>query len=73
MFGPPRAGHASGLPPREGRMSRLVLTSGVAGQDGRCLSELLLDKGDTVHGIKRRSSSFNTAIGIRSGRSGART
>ncbi len=34
--------------------------TGVTGQDGAYLSELLLAKGYTVHGIKRRSSSFNT-------------
>jgi GDPmannose 4,6-dehydratase len=37
------------------------LITGVTGQDGAYLSELLLAKGYTVHGIKRRSSSFNTA------------
>jgi GDPmannose 4,6-dehydratase len=36
------------------------LISGVTGQDGAYLSEFLLKKGYTVHGIKRRSSSFNT-------------
>jgi GDPmannose 4,6-dehydratase len=36
------------------------LISGVTGQDGAYLSELLLSKGYVVHGIKRRSSSFNT-------------
>lgn len=34
--------------------------TGVTGQDGAYLSELLLEKGYTVHGLKRRSSSFNT-------------
>jgi GDPmannose 4,6-dehydratase len=37
------------------------LITGVTGQDGAYLAELLLGKGYTVHGIKRRSSSFNTA------------
>ena len=37
-----------------------ALITGVTGQDGAYLSELLLDKGYEVHGIKRRSSSFNT-------------
>ena len=37
-----------------------ALISGVTGQDGAYLSELLLSKGYEVHGIKRRSSSFNT-------------
>ncbi|MFY1627696.1 GDP-mannose 4,6-dehydratase [Micromonospora sp. WMMD735] len=41
-------------------MSRVALISGTTGQDGSYLSEFLLDKGYTVHGIKRRSSSFNT-------------
>jgi GDPmannose 4,6-dehydratase len=39
---------------------RVALIVGVTGQDGAYLSELLLDKGYEVHGIKRRSSSFNT-------------
>src|SRR5579863_2644281 len=40
---------------------RVALITGVTGQDGALLAELLLKKGYTVHGIKRRSSSFNTA------------
>lgn len=36
------------------------MITGVTGQDGAYLSELLLSKGYEVHGIKRRSSSFNT-------------
>ena len=40
---------------------RVALITGVTGQDGALLSELLLSKGYAVHGIKRRSSSFNTA------------
>src|SRR5262252_6158641 len=39
---------------------RVAMITGATGQDGAYLSELLLDKGYTVHGIKRRSSSFNT-------------
>ncbi len=39
---------------------RVALITGVTGQDGAYLSELLLSKGYEVHGIKRRSSSFNT-------------
>jgi GDPmannose 4,6-dehydratase len=39
---------------------KVALVTGVTGQDGAYLSELLLEKGYTVHGIKRRSSSFNT-------------
>ncbi|MDG1418221.1 MAG: GDP-mannose 4,6-dehydratase [Maricaulis sp.] len=38
-----------------------ALITGVTGQDGAYLSELLLDKGYEVHGVKRRASSFNTA------------
>ena len=39
---------------------KVALITGVTGQDGALLSELLLQKGYTVHGLKRRSSSFNT-------------
>ena len=39
---------------------KVALISGVTGQDGAYLAELLLNKGYVVHGIKRRSSSFNT-------------
>jgi GDPmannose 4,6-dehydratase len=39
---------------------KVALITGVTGQDGAYLSELLISKGYTVHGIKRRSSSFNT-------------
>jgi GDPmannose 4,6-dehydratase len=41
-------------------MSKVALITGVTGQDGAYLARLLLDKGYVVHGIKRRSSSFNT-------------
>jgi GDPmannose 4,6-dehydratase len=40
---------------------RRALITGITGQDGAFLAELLLGKGYEVHGIKRRSSSFNTA------------
>lgn len=40
---------------------KTALISGITGQDGAYLADLLLKKGYTVHGIKRRSSSFNTA------------
>jgi GDPmannose 4,6-dehydratase len=43
---------------RSGR--KVALITGVTGQDGAYLSELLLEKGYVVHGVKRRSSSFNT-------------
>ncbi len=39
---------------------KVALITGVTGQDGALLAELLLGKGYTVHGVKRRSSSFNT-------------
>lgn len=41
-------------------MAKRALVTGVTGQDGAYLSEFLLEKGYEVHGIKRRSSSFNT-------------
>ena len=39
---------------------KVALITGITGQDGAYLAEFLLDKGYEVHGIKRRSSSFNT-------------
>lgn len=42
------------------RSGKVALITGVTGQDGAYLAELLLAKGYVVHGIKRRSSSFNT-------------
>ena len=42
-------------------MPKSALITGITGQDGSYLSELLLSKGYTVHGLVRRSSSFNTA------------
>ena len=39
---------------------RVALITGVTGQDGAYLAEFLLNKGYVVHGLKRRSSSFNT-------------
>ncbi|PWC35726.1 GDP-mannose 4,6-dehydratase [Azospirillum sp. TSO22-1] len=41
-------------------MSKVALITGITGQDGAYLAELLLGKGYEVHGVKRRSSSFNT-------------
>ena len=41
-------------------MTKRALITGVTGQDGAYLSEFLLDKGYEVHGIKRRTSLFNT-------------
>jgi GDPmannose 4,6-dehydratase len=45
-----------------GERTKLIsyLTQGITGQDGSYLAELLLSKGYMVHGIIRRSSSFNT-------------
>lgn len=40
--------------------NKVALITGITGQDGAYLAELLLDKGYTVHGIKRRASLFNT-------------
>jgi GDPmannose 4,6-dehydratase len=42
------------------RGAKIALITGITGQDGALLAEMLLQKGYTVHGIKRRSSSFNT-------------
>jgi GDPmannose 4,6-dehydratase len=42
-------------------MSKTALITGITGQDGAYLAEFLLAKGYTVHGVKRRSSSFNSA------------
>lgn len=42
-------------------MRKVALITGITGQDGAYLAELLLGKGYIVHGIKRRSSSFNSA------------
>jgi GDPmannose 4,6-dehydratase len=42
------------------RGAKIALITGITGQDGALLAEMLLRKGYTVHGIKRRSSSFNT-------------
>jgi GDPmannose 4,6-dehydratase len=44
----------------EDDLSKTALITGITGQDGAYLAELLLGKGYTVHGVKRRSSSFNT-------------
>ena len=42
-------------------MAKVALVTGITGQDGAYLAELLLEKGYEVHGLKRRSSLFNTA------------
>ena len=41
-------------------VNKVALITGITGQDGSCLAEFLLEKGYEVHGIIRRSSSFNT-------------
>ena len=41
-------------------MGKTALITGITGQDGSYLAELLLEKGYEVHGMKRRASSFNT-------------
>ena len=41
-------------------MKKIALVSGITGQDGSYLAEFLIKKGYVVHGIKRKSSSFNT-------------
>lgn len=40
---------------------KVAFITGITGQDGGCLAELLLKKGYVVHGLRRRSSSFNTS------------
>ena len=41
-------------------MAKKALITGITGQDGSYLAELLIEKGYEVHGIKRRASQFNT-------------
>ena len=50
----------SGPSPKKQKTSKVALITGITGQDGSYLAELLLSKGYEVHGIIRRSSSFNT-------------
>ena len=42
-------------------MKKKALIFGITGQDGSYLTEFLINKGYIVHGVKRRSSSFNTS------------
>ena len=42
-------------------MNKVALITGVTGQDGAYLAEFLLEKGYEVHGLIRRSSTFNTS------------
>ena len=46
-------------------MKKKVLITGITGQDGSYLAELLLGKGYEVHGIRRRSSSFDNTNRIK--------
>ena len=46
---------------QKGKQMKTALITGITGQDGAYLAELLLSKGYIVHGVKRRSSSYNTA------------
>src|SRR5256886_1478413 len=55
-----KRGEARRIRNRTFMTKRVALITGVTGQDGAYLAELLLNKGYVVHGIKRRSSSFNT-------------
>jgi GDPmannose 4,6-dehydratase len=55
------SGHAGNGRGENRHGERIALITGVTGQDGALLAEMLLQKGYIVHGIKRRSSSFNTA------------
>ena len=43
--------------------AKVALITGVTGQDGAYLAEFLLGKGYVVHGLKRRTSLFNTTLG----------
>jgi GDPmannose 4,6-dehydratase len=52
---------AAARTPAQGTAKKTALVTGVTGQDGAYLARLLLEKGYIVHGVKRRSSSFNTA------------
>ena len=52
--------HRPALSDQAPMQPKTALISGITGQDGSYLARLLLDKGYVVHGIKRRSSSFNT-------------
>jgi GDPmannose 4,6-dehydratase len=44
----------------EDDLAKTALITGITGQDGAYLAEFLLGKGYSVHGVKRRASSFNT-------------
>ena len=56
-----RGRKADQAPAKRTKPDKIALITGVTGQDGAYLAEFLLAKGYTVHGVKRRSSSFNSA------------
>src|SRR5262245_38203545 len=58
---PPPSPTSSRRPPPDAASPRVALITGITGQDGSYLTELLLSKGYEVHGIVRRASLFNTA------------
>jgi GDPmannose 4,6-dehydratase len=53
-------GQAAEVDVQQVKMNKVALITGITGQDGSYLAKFLLDKGYVVHGMKRRSSSFNT-------------
>ncbi|TPX36704.1 GDP-mannose 4,6-dehydratase [Synchytrium microbalum] len=57
---PSEIGLVNSISDEEWKKRKVALISGITGQDGSYLTEFLLEKGYTVHGIIRRSSSFNT-------------
>jgi GDPmannose 4,6-dehydratase len=57
---PPKRTKPARKPAKAPAKTKVALITGVTGQDGAYLAELLLQKGYEVHGVKRRSSSFNT-------------
>lgn len=58
-MGAPHSASQRRLPAESLTLKKAIIT-GITGQDGSYLAELLLDKGYEVHGLRRRSSSFNT-------------
>ena len=58
-FGPATPGAVDGASPTTPTQGRVAFVTGVTGQDGSYLVELLLSMGYVVHGIKRRASSYN--------------
>jgi GDPmannose 4,6-dehydratase len=60
VLGPQRIFRDLLMTQTESTPNKVALITGITGQDGSYLTELLLEKGYSVHGIKRRASSFNT-------------